>query len=108
PEFLKWSLIALLSATVITGCEKDKGEENEEEVITTVELTFTPSGGGTALVFTFNDPDGPGGMAPTTDDIVLSANTTYNVSAAFRNDIAGEDITEEIEEEDDAHRIYYT
>jgi hypothetical protein len=108
PEFLKWSLIALLSATVITGCEKDKGEDNEEEVITTVELTFTPTGGGTALVFTFNDPDGPGGMAPTTDDIVLSANTTYNVSAAFRNDIAGEDITEEIEAEDDAHRIYYT
>jgi hypothetical protein len=107
-QFLTWSTMMLLATTIMTGCEKDKGEDHGEEVITTVTLTFTPAGGGAPLVFEFNDPDGPGGTAPTTDDIQLVANTTYNVAATFRNDIAGEDITAEIVAEADAHRVYYT
>ena len=106
--FLKWGAWAFAVVVVFAGCKKEKGEHNEEEVITTVALSFTPAGGGSVLEFEFNDPDGPGGLAPTADDIVLDANTTYDVTIAFRNDIAGEDITEEIEEEAEAHRIYYT
>ena len=106
--FLKWGSICMIGAVLLVGCKKDKGESNEEEVITTLELTFTPAAGGTPLVYNFVDPDGPGGVDPTVDDIVLNANTTYNVSAAFLNELAGEDITEEINAESDAHRVYYT
>lgn len=105
---LKWGSLVLAGAVLLAGCKKDKGESNEEEVITTLELTFTPNGGGTPLVYSFVDPDGPGGVDPTVDDIVLNSGTSYSVSAAFLNEIEGEDITEEINAEADAHRVYYT
>lgn len=105
---LRWGTLFFIGSAVLVSCKKDKGESNDEEVITTLELTFTPSGGGTPLVFTFVDPDGPGGVDPSVDDIVLNNGTVYNVSAAFLNELAGEDVTEEINAESDAHRVYYT
>ena len=102
------SILALLSVLFLTACKKEKGEHNEEELITSVILKFTPVGGGTTLEYSFSDPDGPGGLAPTTSTIVLSQNTTYNVAIEFKNDVTGEIINQEIEEEADAHRIYYT
>lgn len=107
-KFLKWGTMALAATVLLASCKKDKGEDHEEEVITTVTVAFVPIGGGSPLTFEFNDPDGPGGIAPTTDDIVLAANTAYNVSVVFRNDIAGEDVTAEIVAEGAAHRVYYT
>ncbi|RYY58383.1 MAG: type 1 periplasmic binding fold superfamily protein [Chitinophagaceae bacterium] len=108
-NLMQVSLAALLMSSVFAGCQKDKGETNEEEVITTMILRLTPAGSSTPLVYEFSDPDGPGGATPTTDDIDLSPNTTYTASVQLLNETATpvEDITLEVEEESHAHRFYY-
>jgi len=96
-------------ALILSACKKERGESNDEEIITTLVITCTPQGGGAPLVFTFDDPDGPGGTNPSQDEIELEANKTYNVSLALLNATVNppEDITEEVEEENLAHRFYY-
>jgi hypothetical protein len=81
-------------------------EDNEEEVITTVELTFTPQGGGTALTFSWADPEDDG--SPVIDTIVLSDADDYDLTVRFLNELEepAENITEEIEEEDDEHQVF--
>ena len=82
--------------------------ENEEEIITDVTLTFTPMGGGSAITATAQDPDGFGPLPlQTVDDIVLEENTEYEMSITLLNSIEGEDITEEIMEEDDEHMFFF-
>ncbi|RYY57640.1 MAG: type 1 periplasmic binding fold superfamily protein [Chitinophagaceae bacterium] len=108
-NLLKTSLACIVLATVFAGCKKDKGETNEEEVITTMIVRLTAAGSTTPLVYEFTDPDGPGGASPVTDDIDLSPNTTYSASIQLLNETATpvEDITLEVEEESHAHRFYY-
>lgn len=108
-NLLKTSLACVLLATVFAGCKKDKGETNEEEVITTMIVRLTAAGSSTPLVFEFSDPDGPGGATPVTDDIDLAPNTTYTASIQLLNETATpvEDITLEVQEESHAHRFYY-
>jgi hypothetical protein len=105
-------LFPFLALTLlVTACKKDKDDPNEEELITTVILTFSPVGGGAPATFTFRDLDGPGGTAPTVfQDIVLSPAKVYNVSATFTNESVSpaEDITSEIVAEGGDHQIYYT
>jgi hypothetical protein len=94
----------------ISSCEKDDIEEdNDEELITTMSLKFTPVTGGTSTTFKFDDPDGPGGTAPTLEDIRLNPNTAYNVEVQLLNKTANpvEDVTLEVKAEADAHRFYY-
>ena len=79
------ALAVLMATVLITSCEKDKPEENDEEVITTMSLSFTPIGGGTTVTYQFNDPDGPGGTAPTQEEIVLAPSKTYNVTVQLLN-----------------------
>lgn len=81
--------------------------ENEEEVITTVTLTFTPDGGGTPVAFSYHDPEGP--EDATADTIRLSANTTYQMNIKILNETVtpAEDITEEIREEQEAHLFLF-
>jgi hypothetical protein len=107
---LKLMLLGFLVAgTIGTSCKKDKVEENEEEVITTMKLTFVPVGGGATLTYQFDDPDGPGGTAPTKDEIVLAPSKTYAVTVQLLNKTVNpaEDITLEVDEEAEAHRFYY-
>jgi len=110
-QLTKIAFSAFMAAALLTACSKDKDEveENEEEVITTLKLTFTPTGGGTALTYQFRDPDGPGGITPTTDEIVLAPSKSYDVSIEVLNETTtpAEDITEEIAEEAAAHRFYF-
>ncbi|MCA6488025.1 MAG: hypothetical protein IM534_09205, partial [Chitinophagaceae bacterium] len=61
----------LLLTTVLVSCKKDAHEHNDEEVITTLRLTFSPVGGGNNVVFQYDDADGPGGNQPTKEEIVL-------------------------------------
>lgn len=93
-----------------SSCKKDvAGEENDEEVITTLQLAFTPNSGGTPLIYKFEDADGPGGLAPVTDDIILEPETNYSVTLKLLN-ITTEpvtDITKEVMDESAAHRFYY-
>jgi hypothetical protein len=101
-------LFSLSGMLLLGGCKKE-GENNDEEVITTIMMHFTPAGGGPMLMYSYDDPDGDGGNAPTIQDIVLQPNTTYNVSVEFLDKTKNPDldITEEVEEEGEAHRIYF-
>lgn len=104
-----------LCATTLIGlvaCGSDVTDPdggNEEEQITTVTLTFTPDTGPTVEA-KWNDPDGEGGAAPTADDITLTVGSTYTVTLRFLNELEtpAENITAEIEEEDDEHQVFFT
>jgi hypothetical protein len=110
-HILRTSLMLFcVTALTVTSCKKDnEGEANEEEVITTMQLTFVPVGGGTTVTYKFDDPDGDGGMQPTKDQIVLVANTSYNVALQLLNKTVNPaaDITTEVAAEAQAHRFYY-
>ena len=86
-------------------------EENEVEVITDVTLTFTPDGGGTAITATAQDMDGDGPEdLEVTQEIELSANTSYTLTIDLLNALDPDDvesITEEIEEEADEHQFFF-
>ncbi|HRH69780.1 MAG TPA: type 1 periplasmic binding fold superfamily protein [Flavobacteriales bacterium] len=110
------SLALLATAATITGCKKDEDDPvtpaplpNEEEVITTLRLTFTSSGGAETKVFNFVDADGDGGGAPviTTDE--LSNDSIYSVAIEVLNEseTPAEDITTEIADEDEDHQFFF-
>jgi hypothetical protein len=109
--FLKTAFVVFSTVLVLSACKKDKDEPNEEELITTAELTFTEVGGaGTVSKFTFKDLDGDGGNAPTVfENIVLAPSKTYNVSVKLLNESVTpvEDITDEIIAEAGDHQFYY-
>jgi hypothetical protein len=90
------------------ACGDDPDVPDEQEVITTVILSFQPVGGA-PLTFEFDDPDGDGGDPPIIDDIVLPAGT-YTLAVGFENRLEDppEDITEEIGDEADAHLVLFT
>lgn len=87
--------------------DDEHDHDHETEVISRVQLTFTPTAGGDPLVFAFSDPDGDGGVSGTADAITLAADTTYTLSIEFINDLEdpSEDITAEIAEEAEEHLI---
>lgn len=100
----------LLLALVAVGCDSDDPDDDgagEEELITTVTMTFSPNGGGDDVVAIWRDPDGDGSNV-SIDEIDLVAGTTYTGSIELRDDANGEDITEEVEEEDGEHQFWYT
>ena len=100
---------AFLSVLMASSCSNDDNPPvNEEELISTVALTFT--GGGQIITMTFRDLDGDGPNAPVvTVSGNLTANTTYLGETVFTNETVSpaEDITVEIEEEGDEHQIFY-
>ena len=81
--------------------------ENEEEIIDKVTLTFTPTAGGDPVVAIASDPDGPGPLDLTVGDVALMESTEYQLSITLENTIEGEDITEEIMEEDEDHLFLF-
>ncbi len=104
------TIVLFFSASLLfASCKKEDGHDHDEEVITHFTLVFTPQGGGAPLSFGFVDPDGPGGIAPTQDQIQLSANSVYTVTLEISNNSVNPpvDIAEEIEEEGEAHRFYF-
>lgn len=105
-------ILSLLSSVLFaTSCSDDDvpAAENEEEIITDVTLTFTPVGGGTAVVAAAQDPDGDGPKdLEIISQIRLVANTEYNLSIEIENSIEGESITEEIEAEADEHMFFFS
>jgi len=114
-KFFRFSIFALAALTFV-ACEDDDDDDdtpsavNEEELITDMVLTFTNTADQSVSTFTFSDPDGPGGNAPSIDDIVLTDTAVYNVSvqvldASNPNDV--EDITSEVLEEDEEHQFFY-
>lgn len=107
PIFISLSLPAVVACG---GDGGDGGESgNENEVITTVALTFTPVGDGTPMTFEFDDPDGDGGAPPSVDSIGLAPGS-FTLAVRFENRLEDppEDITEEVVDESDEHQIFFT
>ena len=104
------TLFLISFSFLFTACKKETGVElNDEEIITDVVLTFVNQTTGDSLHFTYQDSDGPGGLFPTQDSILLQSNTNYklilNLYNKTQNPIV--DISGEIKEEATAHRFYY-
>lgn len=101
--------VALLSAVIFfSGCDKDDpAPVNEEEVITTLEVTLVPEGGGASVTLKFFDADGEqGSTAPVlTISDALQASTVYSSIIELKNETVNPagNISEEIAEEADDH-----
>ena len=109
----------LLATMLLVSCDDDPEPANEVELITTFTLTLTPVAGGSPVTLTFTDLDGDGPNAPVlsydptapgTAAALLAANTAYTGSIELLNEseTPAEDVTEEIEEEDDEHLFCFT
>jgi len=98
-----------ISLLIISCSDDDDVPEivNEEEVITTLNLTLTPADGGATVELSSRDLDGDGPNPPEITVENLTANTVYNAVVEVLNEIEGEDITEEVAEEDDEHQFFY-
>ena len=81
----------------------------EEELITTLSLTLTPSGGGSPITVRFRDLDGEGGNAPVVDVLAVTAGTDYHgmIQVLNETETPPENITEEVEEEAEAHQFFF-
>ncbi|MGN2375551.1 hypothetical protein ACTFAO_17960 [Sphingobacterium spiritivorum] len=110
-KFKHFSSIAVAAIVLFaTSCSKDDDpipEENDNEVITTVQLRFKEQGTTNELLYAWKGADGAGGNAPVIDQIALQPGKSYDVSVSFLDEVNGEDITEEVSEENIDHRIYY-
>ncbi|MDP6908081.1 MAG: type 1 periplasmic binding fold superfamily protein [Flavobacteriales bacterium] len=105
-----WAM-PLIAVVSLTSCEKEDPDiPNEEELITTLVYTLTPQGGGTAVEFRFTDLDGDGGNAPVIANATLASNSVYDGVVTLSNESGtpAEDITEEVEEEDEEHQLFFT
>lgn len=108
--FLAALLLALPLFASSCKDKKDPEPEEEEELITTVRYTLTPTAGGPAVTVEYKDLDGTGGNAPTVGTLRLAPNTTYTGAVTFLNEAASpaEDKTAEILAEKDEHLVIYT
>ncbi len=108
-------LFAGFSFIFLSACSEDTPDPvNEEEVITTLRITFTAEGED-PVSFEWKDLDGEGGNPPVIDPITLDASKTYTASILLLDEnqavnLLSEsyNITLEIEEEADEHQFFYT
>jgi hypothetical protein len=102
----------LLAIGTFVSCNNDDDNPepvNEEEVITTMNVTLTAAG--SSIVLRSFDADGDGPNPPQVSvSGNLTANTTYAGSIELLNETESpaEDITEEIAEEDEEHQFFFT
>ncbi|MEL6535691.1 MAG: type 1 periplasmic binding fold superfamily protein [Bacteroidota bacterium] len=102
-----FGLLALGAA--VAACDVTPEEENEEELITTLRITFTETGTTNTVTAEFQDLDGDGGNAPTLTNPTFSANTTYSAAIEVLNEseTPAEDITAEVKEESAEHQFFF-
>jgi hypothetical protein len=106
---LLYSGVKLLAAALLfQSCDKDDPQPvHEEEVITTVQITLAPEGGGIPVTLKFFDADGElGSIAPLISvSGHLEANTVYGAIIELANETVNPvgDITEEVAAEADDH-----
>ncbi|MBK8498118.1 MAG: type 1 periplasmic binding fold superfamily protein [Flavobacteriales bacterium] len=109
--------LAIFIAAAIVGCKKDKNEDvlnpqppsNEEEVITTMILSFNGLTGAGDKELRFTDADGDGGGAPIFDLDTLQATANYNVSIILLNETASpaDTISNEVLDEGVDHQFFF-
>lgn len=111
-NFKSISLGVTAGALVFMSCNPNEPVDpvipNEDEVITTLNLTLT-SDSGAVVVFSFQDLDGDGGNAPIQSGDTLQNNTTYSAVLELLNEIEmpAEDITAEIDAEGVDHQFFF-
>lgn len=108
-NILKSLPLLILGTLIFSSCDDDPVIPNEEELITTVNYTLTPDNGEPSTTLSFVDLDGDGGNAPVITGGTLAANLTYTGSMELLNEAESpsENITEEIETEDDEHQFFF-
>ena len=104
----------VLAMALWAGCSKDDPKkEDTPELITKATLTFTPTGGGTAVVVSATDPDGEGVQDIAVDGpIDLEAGTQYVLTIDLINTLVtvgqpGYSVTEEVEDEGQEHMFFF-
>jgi hypothetical protein len=117
-----WAQRALLTGIVaasLTACKKDKEESptptpppvNEEELITTLILTFTDTAAtpDASYELRWTDLDGPGGNDPVQSGVPLPASRelVLDVRVLNESETPAEEITDEIRAEDEDHQFFY-
>lgn len=105
-------VFALILVITLASCSDDDTPEpvNEEEVITTLTATLTATDAAT-VTLQIRDLDGDGPDAPViSSPNVLLPNTTYQGRIELLNETESpaEDITEEVEEEDEEHQLFFS
>ena len=104
-----FGLLFFLSAlAACDSTEPDDEGAGEEELITRVVLTLEAAG--ETVTATADDPDGDG-VDIQVETLTLTPGTVYDGTIEVFNDLAEEaeqNITAEIEAEDDEHRFFYT
>jgi len=109
-------LLALIGVT-LSACKKDKEEDapaptpvNEEELITTVLLTFTDSENASNIfVLRWEDLDGDGGNAPVITGDTLPNNRAFNLAVRVLNEsvVPVDEITDEVAAEGEEHQFFF-
>lgn len=100
---------ALLALTLLACTDTTTPEDtNEGELITTVELTFTPVAGGDDITATWADAGGDGN--PEIDAITLVEGEAYDLGIRFLDELSdpAEDITAEVADEAEEHQVFIT
>lgn len=109
---IKSILLLCFVAFGFVSCDNDDDNPapiDEEEVITTMNVTLM--GAGSTITLQSQDLDGDGPNPPEiTVSGSLAPNATYNGSIELLNETEtpAEDITEEIEEEDEEHQFFFS
>ena len=109
---LKFIFIVNILFTVLflNSCKDDDPiDMNDEEVITTLTYTLTPTSGD-VVTLSFLDLDGDGGDDPIITGGILQSNMSYIGVLDLKNEAEtpAESITEEIEEEALEHQFFFT
>lgn len=100
----------LTFSLIFTACEKDDPIiPNQEELITTLNYSLTPTDGGTTILLNFTDLDGDGGNAPIITGATLAANQSYTATLELLNETESpsENITTEVADEDEDHQFFF-
>lgn len=105
-------LFFFVNILIFSGCKEEEipEEKNEEELITTLILTFENTISGEIRSFAFRDTDGPGGNDPVNfDTIRLDDNTAYHLEVSLLNESISpaDEITTEVEAEGVDHQLFY-
>ena len=97
----------------IVSCGDNEPEDpiipNEEELITTLNYTLISDDGSDVVVFSFEDLDGDGGVAPTLTSDTLMPNMNYNGKLNLYNNggNVSVDIGAEVNEEGEDHQFFF-
>lgn len=89
------------------ACDSNEPDEDggEGELITHVTMTLVSQSSSATTTATAEFDEA--GVLQSVDTLTIAPGETYTGSIEFRDEINGEDITEEVEEEDDFHQVFF-